>query len=515
MTYKDTQLWQRAAVYAEERNALSQWRRLETAYDRFWDKAIRIAGLISQELPGLTLHDEKHLEAVWKTADLIAGDNFSMTPLEVFIFGGAVLLHDLGHTVTVYEGGADAIKQTDEWRQAVLWRLDLADDDPNPSDETFLKPGKDIEAAALFDALRSLHAGQAEVLCRQSYEGPYGPIFLLDDDELRPHLGQVIGRVAASHHWDRETLREQLGGRRGPFAMVPDLGTLQPVKLACLLRCADACQIDQRRAPDIDYALHQPDGTSKQHWNAQNRLSLPHRDQETENSITFTSTFDFEEENADAWWIAHDLVHVAHQELQECDALMRDQGLQAFAVKGVAGASDSAALSEKIRTSGWKPVDASLRISDPRQMVELFGGKNYYGEHALWVAVRELLQNGIDAIEARRVLEDENSHYKGGIFVEQEASELDGKEGVWLRISDDGIGMSERVLTRTLVDFGRSAKKTGELTHEFRGLRGKRVPTIGQFGIGFFSVLMLSNHVLVETRPLNGGDSDARKLRFS
>ena len=510
MTYKTTGIWRRAKAQAEAQNVYPQWQRLEGAYDRFWEKATRISGLISQELPGLTLHDENHLLAVWKTADLIAGDDYEMTPLEVFVFGGAVLLHDLGHTVTVYESGMDAIKRTDEWRDAVLWRLDLADDDPTPPDEVFADPGAEIEQAALFDTLRALHAEQAEKLCEQSYDGPFGEIHLLDDAELRPHLAQIIGRIAASHHWDREDLRRDLGGTKGAVGATPDLGTIQPVKLACLLRCADACQIDQRRAPDIDYALHQPEGYSRLHWDAQNRLSTPFAEG---GSIAFTSTRAFEESDADAWWIAHDLVQVAHQELQECDALMTDQGLPPFAMKGVAGASSPSALAERIEPAGWSPVDASLRVSDPRRMVELFGGEQYYGEGALWVALRELLQNGIDAIEARRVLEP---GFAGRILVEQEEeSELEDKKGFWLHVSDDGIGMSERVLTRTLVDFGRSAKSSGELTREFKELKGKRVHTIGEFGIGFFSVLMLSEHVLVYSRPFDQGRGGTRKLRFS
>ena len=512
MTYKDTRLWLNARQHAEDANAYPQWQRLEACYDRFWDKATRIAGLISQELPGLTLHDEKHLEAVWKTADLIAGDDYPMTPLEVFVFGGAVLLHDLGHTVTAYEGGYEAIKQTDDWKEAVLSRLDLADDEPNPSDDTVANPGAEIEQAALFDTLRALHAEQAEKLCEMSYEGPFGEIFLLDDDQLRPHLGPIIGQIAASHHWDREDIRLHMEETLGPIGAVPDLGEFEPAKLACLLRCADACQIDQRRAPDVDYALHQPQGHSTLHWDAQNRLSLPRPDKKIENSIAFTSTLPFEEKDAETWWIAHDLIQIAHRELQECASLLRDLKLPTFAMKGVADATDALALTKKIKTSGWTPVDASIRVSDPRRMVQLFGGEQYYGKGALWVALRELLQNGIDAIEARRVLEP---GFAGRILVEQEAGELEGKEGFWLHVSDDGIGMSERVLPRTLVDFGRSAKSSGELTREIKGLKGKRVPTIGKFGIGFFSVLMLSDHVKVHSRPLGGGDAATKKLQFA
>lgn len=508
-SYKKTNLWKNAARRAKEADCCDAWQKLEMVYDGFWDKAVKVAAKIANDLPGLTLHDEAHLAAVWDTADKIAGPDFPMTPLEVFVFGGAVILHDLGHTVAAYEGGLPGIRKTAAWRDAVLWRLDLDDDAPDPSEDELENPDPGIAKAALFDTLRMLHAEQAEKLCMQRFDGPYGEIALIEDAELRHHLGQLIGKIAASHHWDREDLKRKLGMKLGGIGSAPTLGIIEPVKLACLLRSSDACQIDQRRAPDFDHALHGPGGVSRHHWDAQNRLSPPFIDKD---SLVFTASPNFEEAKADAWWVAHDLVQVAHTELQECEALMRDQDLPSFCVNGVAGASDPLALAEHIRTDGWSPVDASLRVSDPRRMVEMFGGKQYYGEDALWVPLRELLQNGIDAIEARRVLE---KGFEGRILVEQEPAELDDKKGYWLHVSDDGIGMSERVLTRTLVDFGRSAKKSGELKAEYQDLLGKKVPTIGQFGIGFFSVLMLSDHVIVQSRPYDKGHDAIKKLRFT
>ncbi|MGI9509713.1 MAG: HD domain-containing protein, partial [Geminicoccaceae bacterium] len=511
--YKETELWKRAQRQAETADSLEAWTRLESEYEKLWTRANRIAEKISSELPGLTLHNQAHLEAVWDVADQLAGPKFPIIPLETFVFGGAVLLHDLAHSVTAYRGGISEVRKTPEWRQAVLWRLDLDDDAPDPSDQEIAHPSDEIARAALFDTLRTLHAEQAEKLYNIPYALPDGEIYLIDDITLRRHLGLTIGKIAASHHWDREKLRPQLRKQIGPLGWAPKLGSIQPVKLACLLRCADACQIDQRRAPDFDLAVQAPIGMSAKHWQAQNRLTVPTIEGE---SLAFTATQAFDQGEADVWWIAHDLIQIAHQELQECAALMRDQDLLTFCVTGVAGASDPAKLAEDyVETEGWTPVDASLRVSNPRRMVEMFGGEQYYGEDALWVPLRELLQNGIDAIEARRLLEPENSGYEGRILVEQVAGELDGKDGYWLHVSDDGIGMSKRVLTRTLVDFGHSAKTSGELTEEFQGLRGKRVPTIGQYGIGFFSVLMLSDHVLVQSRPFDQGHDSTKKLRFA
>lgn len=44
--------------------------------------------------------DGTHLDALWETVDLAAGDAFALNPLEAYVLGGAILLHDLGLSVS-------------------------------------------------------------------------------------------------------------------------------------------------------------------------------------------------------------------------------------------------------------------------------------------------------------------------------------------------------------------------------------------------------------------------------
>ncbi len=116
---------------------------------------------------------------------------------------------------------------------------------------------------------------------------------------------------------------------QGAPSFMPQDWTIQPLKIACLLRCADAIQIDQRRAPAFALAIHAPKGQSLLHWLAQ-QLAQPAVKEEEDGGpgcLIFTSQGDFTEENADAWWIAHDLVKIAHGELQGCYQLMKDHDL--------------------------------------------------------------------------------------------------------------------------------------------------------------------------------------------
>jgi len=75
-------------------------------------------GRIASALPNLTQHDISHLDALWETATLIAGKDYPINPLEAFVFGGAILLHDSALSFEAYSGGITAIRSTIKWQDA-------------------------------------------------------------------------------------------------------------------------------------------------------------------------------------------------------------------------------------------------------------------------------------------------------------------------------------------------------------------------------------------------------------
>ena len=116
---------------------------------------------ISSTLPGLTLHDISHLDALWEVADVIAGENFELNPLEAYVFGCAVLLHDACLCFEAYEGGQEAVRQTVEWqdiRQQLQSSTKLVD----------------VDREADFLALRNLHAKQAGRLATYAWNDEGG-----------------------------------------------------------------------------------------------------------------------------------------------------------------------------------------------------------------------------------------------------------------------------------------------------------------------------------------------------
>ncbi len=450
MQFEKTGLWRRAFAPKKGAEHGDQRLRLAESHRRSWKRAIVLAAQIARDLPNLTLHDEKHFTALWQRADLIAGRNYSLNPVETFVLGSAILLHDAGHTVSAYPGGLEGIEKTPQWQDSLVGILRDGDGEP-PPDELLRNPPSDVQSRALFETLRTLHAEHAATLGELSFVHPSTneDLFLFQDDELRTHLGETIGLIAASHHWDVQELEIRLRQQQGVPAGFPSEWAVNPIKLACLLRCADAVQIDQERAPDFSYALLRLKGLSESHWRGQNRLAVPTVSRDAAEALLFTSTRAFRPADADAWWIGHDAIVIANRELEACARLMKDLRIDPFAITRVQDADSPMRLAKHVQVDGWRPVAAEIKVASVDQLVAMLGGEHLYGRD-LAVPLRELVQNAADAIRARAGLEQSVADYSGTITIRLEAGKKDDLEGFWLRVEDNGIGMSEHRLTGPL-----------------------------------------------------------------
>ena len=74
--------------------------------------------------------------------------------------------------------------------------------------------------------------------------------------------------------------------------------------------------------------------------------------------------------------------------------------------------------------------------------------------------------------------------------------------------------MSTTVLTGPLIDFGNSFWRSPLAIEEFPGLTSAGMKARGKYGIGFFSVFVLGDHVRVITRRYDRDVRSARVLEF-
>jgi molecular chaperone HtpG len=113
------------------------------------------------------------------------------------------------------------------------------------------------------------------------------------------------------------------------------------------------------------------------------------------------------------------------------------------------------------------------------------------------IFLRELVSNSSDALDKLRDLTLVDHAYKSLPFDPRIDLELD-EEKQTLTIADTGIGMNEEDLISHLGTIARSGTKT--FLAQLSGDAKRDSNLIGQFGVGFYSVFMVADHVEVISR---------------
>ncbi len=123
---------------------------------------------------------------------------------------------------------------------------------------------------------------------------------------------------------------------------------------------------------------------------------------------------------------------------------------------------------------------------DLRGVVDLLSRHIYSSPR---VFLRELMQNAVDAITARRDLDG-----SGGSVRISPLTEATGE----FVIRDDGVGLTSDEVTELLATVGRSSKR------DIFDL--PRDDYLGQFGIGLLSCFLVSDEIVIRSRSARGGD---------
>ena len=496
MNFKETQLWKIAFESKGDSNETFR-RTLDHSLDEARNNAIFLLNKIRGDFPSLTIHDITHVDSLWQVASVIVGPDYCINPLEGYILGCAFLLHDAA--LSYYSvGGKKRLRDTTEWKD---YYADYAKRDDISEEE--------IKVEVDFKAIRFLHGKYAETLCDQRFEREDGSsFFIIEDETLRKHLGKLIGAIAASHHWSIDRV-ESLGVQVPALSGYPQQWRINPVKLACILRCSDAGHIDAGRAPDYLLKLLSLNGMSRSHWIAQNKLSQIDVDLEDSTQLLIASNIEFEKQDFAAWNVIYDAVCVLNKELQACDTVLSSMPEPApFRVSKVKGAESREALSKYVKTKGWIPCDANIHISNIEAIIKNLGGEKLYGkDRKIEIVLRELIQNSRDAICARRKIEE---GFVGHIDVS-----ILYKEGIaWIVVKDDGIGMSINAIKHYLLNFGNSYWASDLAKVEYPGLNSSGFKSVGQFGIGFYSAFMISSDVIVESRKFDSSIDSTINIHF-
>lgn len=123
---------------------------------------------------------------------------------------------------------------------------------------------------------------------------------------------------------------------------------------------------------------------------------------------------------------------------------------------------------------------------DLRGLVDLLSHHLYSSPK---VYLRELLQNAVDAITARRAEQPDAPA----------TVRLHAEDGT-LRVEDSGIGLTESDVHSLLATIGRSSKRDD-------GLESARSDFLGQFGIGLLACFVVAERIRVVSRSARTPDA--------
>ena len=352
-----------------------------------------------------------HFDALWFMADLVLGSNECfINPMEAFILGCSFLIHDLGMCLASYPGGISQLRNRPDWRDSVVV-LQMNKFNRVPTKEEIQNPDNEVAKKVTEKLLRELHAERAEYLYINPFKSEEN-YYLIEDSELRNKYGRIIGKIAQSHSWPVSKLIDEFATEIGAHPRFPRDWVIDPLKIACILRVADASHIDASRASGFLRTIRNPLKTSADHWIFQEHLQQPRL---VGDRLVYTSAYPFSIKEADSWWVCFDTLRMIDKELRQVDALLADCNRNRFAARGVAGIEDVARIAKLVRTDGWLPVDTQIRVGNIPKLIEKLGGEQLYGQNPT-VPLRELIQNGSDAVRARRFM-DKRSKDWGDIVI--------------------------------------------------------------------------------------------------
>jgi hypothetical protein len=440
--------------------------------------AEELAETVSRDAPSFTDHSIRHMDALWSVAErvLTSEEIQALSPAEAFLLTSGFYLHDIGMAYAATEEGRRRLEASPEYL-AVL----------KSTTSTQIEPS--LRGQAIAAAIRAKHASAATELATSSIPGTAQ--FLIEPINIREQFGLTCGRIAASHHWNIARLDAELGTQdRVPLAggRSADLGFV-----AAALRLIDYAHINRDRAPALTRSLRPNVGDeSSVHWDAQQDIDGPER---IGDELVYRSAKELQ--NVDAWWLYYEMMKGLDDEIREVRSFLQKRTVSAgrLSLIGVRGAGSPDQASKFVRTSGFLPLEIGVRASSITRLVKLLAGESLYGRNFM-APVRELVQNAVDAVLLKKAVAKSPAD-TALAALPINVSLIDDGGSLTLSIQDWGIGMSERIIVDHLLTIA-SDYWEGQYFVDFPGGASSFTPT-GRFGIGFLSVFMLGEEIVVST----------------
>lgn len=455
---------------------------------------------VIKNMPEFTLHDETHifnmLTILGKIIPASTLENLSVPDLLMLVL--SVLLHDIG--------------MAPEEKYILAWKNQLSDDE---YDEELRKENE------VFSRFRMTYTHQLADIDRLTSQGDKGKAQLLEDFIVTEYIRtthSVRARKIIADYWAGKItyqdtdLTEDLASicfsHNENYTYLLNMETFRLCGqdtylclpfIATMLRLADIIDFDPKRTPPVLFS----------HLAVKKPVSLIEwRKHQSINAWTISS-----KKLVFSAQCEHPAIEAAI--LSFCDQIddelrngtvvlsnLSDEGMDVdvsiYRVPLPPQIDRRKICAKKDIISGnpiYRYHDTKFSLSK-KQIIDLLMGTKLYGKPE--VALRELLQNSIDACLLRQKL----SESWGVEYTPRITVSLYTKNDIdYLQVKDNGIGMNQHIIDSYYTNVGCSYYSSREFSELMTSLKSSFTP-ISRFGIGILSCFMVCDSMEVTTRRI-------------
>ena len=441
---------------------------------------------ILRHMGEFTLHDGDHLFRVLKLMEKLLSpeilDKLSVPELMLLIL--SAFFHDIGmapKTVLAWKKIWDASPEFDDEDDKNEYlrfqRYYSARPDQQSQIDSYTKQDNTSKADLvknylIADYIRSTHADRAKEIIQTDW---LNKIKYRDVD-----LTGEFASICFSHNEDALNLLELDKN----YLCGPDIYACLPL-IAVILRLSDLLDFDAKRTPSILFShLFVRNPISVNEWNKHRSVESWSINNE---SIQYHAKCDHPAIEASI----HAFCDVIDNELSVCNNIIsfindfNNKNNRDLIVK-IPFKVDRSKIKTKTDLFGRAEYiyrETQFNLSK-NQVVDLLMGTKLYGNPE--VALRELIQNSIDACLLRKAFEDSwGNPYKPKIEIKYY---FENKEDI-LEINDNGTGMDQNIIDQYYSKIGSSFYKSAEF-YDLRSQYNANFKPTSRFGIGILSCFM-------------------------
>lgn len=480
--------------------------------DKTANYAFQRTKTIIKHMGEFTLHDGDHLFRVLHLMEkLLTKQNIeNLSSPETMLLILTAFFHDIGM--------APDEQEVIVWRK--IWDIDpkLTDNEittfnefkrfyaARPEEDESINrliiSGKNSEADTLkgyviTEFIRQTHANRAREIIAKDWDG----LIKFRDTDLTVEFAQIC----FSHNEDALSLLEMdfnyLCGE-SIYACLPLIGVI--------LRLADILDFDAKRTPQILFShLYVRNPISLKEWNKHRAVEAWEIKPEL---IQFSAKCTHPAIEASI----HEFCNLIDHELSVCNNIISSinefnnhQGRDVYFKIPFKINRDKIKTKRNILN---KPLyiyrDTQFNLSK-RQVIDLLMGTKLYGNPE--VALRELLQNSIDACLLRKAQEEKwGNIYVPEIYVRYYTK---NNENI-LEVEDNGTGMDQYIIDNYYSKIGSSFYKSTDFYNLKSETNAKFTPT-SRFGIGILSCFMVADTLDVDTKRVYAQHKSSEALNIN